>query len=160
MRSIFNFIKSIALYLFGFFKKTVTHVSDLNGDGKVDEEDARIAAEWTKKKASSIGNEAGRLGKEAIRSEMVRDAAAGAAVGAVVTIPIPFIGPMIGVVIGAALGMYKNIIKSGQPVRDTAKVQPPIDVHVELLKLDNLKRSGVLTEEEFATAKKKILSGP
>ena len=45
--------------------KAAVLVGDLNGDGKVNEEDARIATEWAKRKAVSVGNEAAKLGKEA-----------------------------------------------------------------------------------------------
>ena len=33
--------------------KTAIHLGDLNRDGKVDEEDARIASEWAKKQAEN-----------------------------------------------------------------------------------------------------------
>ena len=87
-------LKSLA----GKAKDTISsmayQIGDLNGDGKVDEEDARIAAEWAKKTATSIGSETSRLGKEAMRSDLAKDAASGAAIGAVVAVPVPIIGPM------------------------------------------------------------------
>lgn len=132
-------------------------VGDLNGDGTVDEADARIAAEWTKKTATSIGAEAGRLGKEALRSDMAKDAAAGAAVGAVVAIPVPVIGPLAGAAIGAGVGVYKNLTKkpSSTGALDNHGVSP--DMHAELLKLDDLRQKGIFTEAEFETQKKKLL---
>lgn len=132
-------------------------VGDLNGDGKVDEADARIAAEWAKKTASSIGDEVGRLGKEAARSEMAKDAAAGAAVGAVVAIPVPVIGPLAGAAIGAGVGVYKNMTKkpSSAGALGSSEISP--DVHAELLKLDDLRQKGILTEVEFDTQKKRLL---
>ena len=136
---------------------TAVLVGDLNGDGKVDEEDARIAADWAKKTASAIGDEAGRLGKEAMRSDMAKDAATGAAIGAVVAIPVPIIGPMAGAAIGAGLGVYKNLTKPQASAigADTAAV--PKDVHAELLKLDDLRKKEIITASEFDTQKKRIL---
>lgn len=86
-------------------------VGDLNGDGKVDMEDFKIAMGMAKGVAVSATNEAVRIGKEALKSDMAKDAAAGAAVGAAVAIPIPIIGPAAGAVVGAGLGIYKNITK-------------------------------------------------
>ena len=86
-------------------------VADLNGDGKIDEEDFKIAAERAKEMASAVGSETVRIGKDALKSDMVKDAAAGAAVGAVISIPIPLMGPAAGAAIGAALGVYKNFTK-------------------------------------------------
>lgn len=137
---------------------TAVLVGDLNGDGKVDEEDARIAAEWAKKTATSIGDEASTLGKEALRSDLAKDAASGAAIGAAVAIPVPVIGPIAGAAIGAGLGVYKNLTKNGQsspPVsRDT---EAKIDVHAELVKLDDLLKKNIISEAEFEAQKKKVL---
>lgn len=86
-------------------------VGDLNGDGKIDAEDFKIAAARTKGFAVAATDEATRLGRDALQSDLVKDAAAGAAVGAVVAIPIPLIGPVGGAAVGAVLGAYKNITK-------------------------------------------------
>ena len=56
-------------------------VGDLNGDGKVDAKDARIAAEWTEKTATSIGDEAIRLGKKIMRTDLTKNASASAGIG-------------------------------------------------------------------------------
>lgn len=88
-----------------------TQLGDLNGDGKVDAEDMKIAIAGVKGAAASATNEVGKLGKEALQSEVVKDAAAGAAVGAVVAIPIPFVGPIAGATVGAVLGAYKGFMK-------------------------------------------------
>lgn len=93
---------------------TVVHVGDLNGDGKVDQEDARMAGDKAKKAASVAGEESLRLGKYVLRSSMVKDAAAGAAICAVIALPFPFVGPLVGAAIGAGLGMYKNIFVTGR----------------------------------------------
>lgn len=134
-----------------------TMVGDLNGDGKVDEEDARIAAEWTKNAASTIGQEAARLGKEVVRSDMAKDAATGAAIGAAVAVPVPVIGPMAGAVIGAGLGVYKNMTKKGSA--DAKPLEAKFDIHAELLKLDDLRQKNIINEVEFEAKKKQILSG-
>lgn len=68
----------------------------LDGDGKVDEEKVRVATEWAKEKTIATANEVSRLGKEAMKSDMVKDAAAGAVVGAAIAVPVPVIGPLAG----------------------------------------------------------------
>lgn len=137
---------------------TVVLVGDLNGDGKVDHEDAKIAAEWAKTRASVAVDEAGKIGKEAMHSDMVKDAAAGAAVGAVVAIPVPVIGPLAGAAIGAGLGVYKNITKkeSGASQAKSANNESS-DVHAKLLKFHDLKEKGIITEAEFEIQKSKLL---
>lgn len=87
-------------------------VGDLNGDGKIDAEDFKIAAAKAKVIAAATADEAAKLGKEALQSDMAKDAATGAAVGAAVAIPIPLIGPAAGAVVGAGLGIYKNLTKN------------------------------------------------
>lgn len=138
---------------------TAVLVGDLNGDGKVDKEDAKIAAEWVKRRATEIGDEAAKLGKEAIESSMVKDAAAGAAVGAAIAIPLPVVGPLAGAAIGAGLGVYKNIIQK-EPNGHQAKEKPiaAADVHAELVKFDDLRQKGIITAEEFKAHKKKLLA--
>jgi hypothetical protein len=138
--------------------KTAVLVGDLNGDGKVDEEDAKIAAEWAKRKAVAVGNEAAKLGKEAVKSDLAKDAATGAAVGAAIAVPVPVIGPIAGAAIGAMFGAYRNL--TGKSIRtDSAPPATIKDVHAELLKLQDLKEKGVLTEEEFLREKTKLLAG-
>lgn len=154
----FDKLKSLAGKTMEAVSSTAILIGDLNGDGKVDEEDARIAAEWAKKTATSIGDEASRLGKEAIRSDLAQDAATGAAIGAVVAIPIPIIGSMTGAAIGAGLGVYKNFTKTSQPAPTVnAHVVIPKDVHAELLKFDDLRQKNIISEVEFEAQKKKIL---
>jgi len=136
----------------------VVHIGDLNGDGKVDQEDAKIAAEWAKKTVNAAGNEALKLGKHAMESDMVKDAAAGAAVGAVVAIPVPVIGPLAGAAVGAGVGVYKNLTKkesTGPRTNEQSRV--PKDVYAELLKLDELKQKGIVTDAEFESQKEKLL---
>ncbi len=136
---------------------TAILVGDLNGDGKVDQEDAKIAAEWAKKNANALGEDAVKLGKEAMRSGMVKDAAAGAVVGAGIAIPVPVIGPLAGAAIGAGLGMYKNIIRKDSNTPRT--IEAPKDVHGEILKFDDLREKGIISDSEFEIQKKKLLEG-
>ena len=94
-----------------FITTTAELIGDLNGDGKVDIEDAKIALDNAKQVAISVANEAALLGKEVMQSELVKDVAPYAAIGAVIAIPLPFVGSAIGAAIGAGLGLYKNAIK-------------------------------------------------
>ena len=123
--------------------------------------------------AGKVAGEVGRLGKDVLKSDMAKDAAAGAAIGAVIAVPVPLIGPMAGAVIGAGLGVYKNIMRPSErraerPMHEPILQPPPVidviatdkaglDKFEELNKLHELKVNGVLTEEEFASEKKKIL---
>ena len=88
-------------------------VGDLNGDGKVDFEDAKIAAAKVRDVAGVAAEELGQLGKSALQSNLVKDAAAGAVVGGVLAsmIPIPIISTVAGATAGAALGAYNSIGK-------------------------------------------------
>ncbi len=95
----------------GMANVVAMEVGDLNGDGKIDAEDFKIAAAKAKEIGAATLSEAARVGKEALKSDMAKDAAAGAAVGAAVAIPVPLIGPAAGAVVGAGLGLYKNITK-------------------------------------------------
>lgn len=131
-------------------------VGDLNGDGVVDEKDAQIAADWARRRASGAADEASRIGQEALRSDMVKDAAAGAAVGAVVAIPLPVIGPVAGAVVGAGLGVYKNLTR-GSGSSPARSLPPPVDLHAALLKLADLRDKGILTPAEFDGEKRKLL---
>lgn len=133
-------------------------LGDLNGDGKIDEVDVRIAADWARKKATELGNEASRMTKEALRSDMAKDAAAGAAVGAAIAVPVPVIGPIAGAAIGAGVGVYKNLTKKGNPVPPSIEgARPQIDIHAELLKIDDLRQKGIISDAEFEAQKKMIL---
>nr|WP_315227153.1 SHOCT domain-containing protein [uncultured Limnohabitans sp.] len=130
-------------------------VGDLNGDGKVDAQDAQIAAEWVKRQAIGLGGEAARLGKAALRSDLAKDSATGAAIGAAIAIPVPLIGPAAGAAIGATVGAYRNLTGSkGLSKMDIAK---PSDLHADLLKLQDLREKGILSEEEFQREKIRLL---
>ena len=92
-----------------FVKDAAAFAGDLNRDGKIDHEDARIAAGKAKKVASATAVGVGKLGKEVLRHDMGKDAAAGAAIGAVVGVPIPIVGPVAGAAVGAIAGVIKNV---------------------------------------------------
>jgi len=92
-----------------FVRNAATFAGDVNRDGKVDQEDARIAAGKAKKIASATAAGAGKLGKEVLKHDMGRDAAAGAAIGAVAGVPIPVVGPVAGAAVGAIAGMIKHV---------------------------------------------------
>ena len=113
------------------------------------------------------------LGKDAIKTDLARDAAAGAAIGAAIALPLPVIGPALGAAVGAGLGLYKNITQGPRPQSPSqtttskvievaaVEVQTPavnIDKYEELEKLFALKEKGVLTDEEFAEEKRKVLA--
>lgn len=90
---------------------TAELVGDLNGDGKVDIEDAKIAVAKAKQATSAAADEAAKLGKVVMESELVKDVAPYAAIGAAIAVPIPIVGPALGAAAGAALGLYKNATK-------------------------------------------------
>ncbi len=137
-------------------------------------EDVQNAAKWVKSAATTTGNEAVRLAKDAaqsdttkgvikyakdaVKSDMAKDAAAGAAIGAVVTIPVPIIGPMIGATFGAGVGIYKNLTKHEPSISVVTKeATQEKDLYTELLKLDELKQKGIITDAEFEEQKKRLL---
>lgn len=84
-------------------------VGDLNGDGKVDIDDAKIAAAKVRDVAGAAAEELGKLSKSALQSKLVQDTAAGAVVGGVLASGVPFVGTVTGATVGAALGAYKSI---------------------------------------------------
>ncbi len=84
-------------------------VGDLNDDGKIDHEDAKIAAARAKVFASKAADGAGTLIEKAGKHDMVKDAAAGAAIGALAAMPLPVVGPAAGAAVGAIVGVVKNL---------------------------------------------------
>ncbi len=90
--------------------KTVDIVGDLNGDGKFDEEDLKIAIAKGKEVASLVANEAGALAKDVARSDLVKDTAAGAVVGAALFSVLPLVGTATGAVVGGAAVAAKKLL--------------------------------------------------
>lgn len=86
-------------------------IGDLNGDGKIDAEDFKIAAGKAKQVATATAEEAANLGKRALQSDLAKEAAAGALVGGVVASVVPVVGTATGAAVGAAVGAYKHITK-------------------------------------------------
>lgn len=86
-------------------------IGDLNGDGKIDAEDFKIASDRAKKIASATADEAGKLGKRALESDLAKEAAAGAVVGGVIASVVPVIGTATGAAVGAAVGAFKHVTK-------------------------------------------------
>lgn len=154
--------------------KAKMKVSQLATDMRPDAKDVKRTADLAVDMASRAASEVSRLGKDALKTDMAKDAAAGAAIGAAVAVPVPVIGPVAGAVIGAGLGVYKNITRpsasqatppvtlpsptpNANVIDVTPTASPVLDKYEELTKLHELKVKGVLTEEEFAAEKKKIL---
>lgn len=138
---------------------------------KPDDQEIAQAKAWVKNAASVTAEEATRMGKEAMKSDMAKDMAKGAAAGAVIAVPVPFVGPAFGAVVGAGFGVFANLTRSNTvvpqylppaappPTTVIEVVAPAKDMYAELLKLDDLLKKGVLTQEEFDSEKKKVLSG-
>lgn len=83
-------------------KTTVATLSDINGDGKVDTEDLKIAIEKAKKIGGTVAEETGRLARDVTKNPIVQNAAAGAVIGSVV---IPGVGAVLGAKLGAVAGV-------------------------------------------------------
>lgn len=125
------------------------------------------AKAWTHKAASDTASSAMRMGKESFKSEFAKDVAKGAGVGAVVAIPIPIIGPVFGAIVGGGMAAYGNMTRpttnvtyqnAAPPAPVSPSSEPAKDMYSELLKLDDLLKKGVLTEQEFNVQKAKVLS--
>lgn len=121
------------------------------------------AVEKTKDAAISTATVASKKGKIFLSTEIGKSMATPAALGALIGIPLPVIGPFLGGLIGAAYGYYKFINRpvssSGGNVGNDSMSdrKEKVDVYAELAKLDVLKRSGTLSEEEFNQAKSELL---
>jgi hypothetical protein len=154
----FDKIKDLTVQAQDAIAKTMVIDGELNGDGTFHEEDVRVAAKWVKDKATAMGVEVGKLGKEAMHSDLTKDAATGAGIGAAVAIPVPIIGPIAGAAIGAGLGVYRNFTKPNQANSSrTDHVTPPRDIYAELIKMDELRQKKIISESEFEVQKKRIL---
>ncbi len=99
---------------------TYHYLGDLNGDGRFDAEDLRIAKATLGKVAVEVGGEALELGKAALQHQLVRDAAAGAVVGGAIASAVPFVGVPFGAAVGAAAVLVRG--GSGAGSTTAAKV--------------------------------------
>lgn len=123
------------------------------------------AAERAKEAAIASATEATKVGKKFVMSELGKSMVIPAVIGALVAIPIPFFGPPLGALIGAAIGFYLYSIRpaavpktvAGDSSSGCSAEVEKVDIYAELAKLDVLKRSGVLSEEEFSVAKNNLL---
>ena len=61
-----------------------------------------------KSSAKEAANKSYEMGKQAGKTQLIKDIAPYAVIGALIAIPIPLVGPALGAAIGAGLGMYKN----------------------------------------------------
>lgn len=144
--------------------KNAAENASKNISSAIEHEDGQAAIAWVKNAALKTANEASKLGKVAAQSDMAKDAAAGAAVGAVIAIPVPIIGPIGGAVVGASLGIYKNITKSKTTTNESAssltneKTIDTTDVYDQLVKFDDLRKQGIITDDEFEQKKKALLA--
>lgn len=86
---------------------------DFNGDGKLDREDLKIAAQKSKIVAGKLADELGALGTEALKSDAAKSAATGAVIGAAIAAPLPIVGSMTGAAVGAIIGVGGHALKSG-----------------------------------------------
>jgi hypothetical protein len=150
---------------------TADKISETAKDLRPEPGDFKRGVDFVVDTTSKAATQLGQLGKEALKTGMAKDAAAGAAIGAVIAVPVPLIGPIAGAVIGAGLGVYKNIVRGPSTPHDNGAARkitsevvdvqstavPRPDRFEELSKLHALKVQGVLTEDEFAAEKKKIL---
>lgn len=105
--------------------------------------------------------------KDALKSDLAKDAAKGAAIGVVVGVPVPVIGPAFGAVVGAGLGAYAHLTRAkaeapppaaSDEVRAGPAPAPSDDMYTQLLRLDDLLKRGILTQEEFDAQKAKVLN--
>lgn len=88
--------------------ETFHFVADLNGDGRFDTHDLRIAKAAVSKVAVELGGEAVEMGKAAMRHQLVRDAAAGALVGGAVASAVPLVGIPFGAAVGAGIVLARG----------------------------------------------------
>ena len=135
--------------------KTATLVGDLNGDGKVDEADAKIARDRIASTLSAGADEVGELAKSVARTPLTKDVASYAAIGAAIAIPLPVVGPAIGAAVGAGLGSFRNLKRSAPDTPEIAK--PSGDSLAEVERLHAMMEKGILSEAEFLTQKRKLL---
>ena len=140
-------------------KTIATSALDQDGDGDFDQDDIKILTEKSVNAGKAVVDKSTELIRDAAKSTLAKDVAAGAAVGAAVAIPVPVIGPVAGSVTGAGLGAYKNMTGKGTPNHQPEHVKQEAnkDIYSDILKLGDLKEKGLITKEEFEEQKRKLL---
>lgn len=107
---------------------------------------------------------------EAIESGKVKYVFIAAAIGAVVAIPVPLLGPFKGAIWGALIGgsilLYKHIknLKTDESIVAAPVQQIPLplpisnnDLYEQLIKLDQLLKTGILTTAEHQELKSRLI---
>ena len=107
-------------------KTTMKSLTDLNGDGKIDAEDLKIALDKAKSVGGVVAEQAGEMAKTAVKHPMVKDAAAGALVGGAVASIVPFVGTSFGAAAGALLGVFTGRNKTVIEVNDHEPKPKPL----------------------------------
>lgn len=126
-------------------------------------ENTKQALEWSKGMGNKALEETEKLGKEIIESDLGKASAKGAVIGGAAGIPLPIIGPMAGAVVGAGVGAYLHLKhglgKTGtQPTAPhTTSYEKPSDVVAMLAQLDDLRKKGAITTEEYEHKKVQLL---
>ena len=136
-------------------EQAATLVGDLNGDGKIDAEDAKLARDRVAGALSVGAQEAGKLAKAVARAPLTKDVATYAAIGAAIAVPLPLVGPAIGAAVGAGLGLWRSMTRHETSSPEVSA--PQKDPITELERLHDLKEKGIITEEEFSSQKRKVL---
>ncbi len=136
-------------------KETTKRTTRAISDG-FEHESTQAAIGRARRSANAATDEAIRLGKQVVRSDMAKAAVTGAAIGAVIAVPLPVVGPVAGAVLGAGMGLYKNFSKPVTRKHEVASLEHKAqksDVYDQLLKLGDLRQKGIITDTEFEAKK-------
>lgn len=89
-------------------------IFDQDGDGLVTKEDVCLLSKKGADTGKKVVKRTVEILDEASKTDLVKEAAAGALVGAAVAVPVPLVGPVAGAAIGASIGVYANITRGNQ----------------------------------------------
>ena len=95
--------------------------------------------------------------------DLVLNALVGAAIGVIFAHQFPIhqpykSGAVLGALLLVILGIYKNLGSKSTVIRRIDETSArKLDVADELMKFDGLRKSGAITEAEYATQKRKLL---